>query len=342
MGNKDFKKNVDILFVWLKKLLTKLVVVIGLLPFIFDIFYTYFLEDNTPLLISQLHRIVASFPNNLIILLISLLISSFLVFRGSNSSEVTEIKAGFNFKEKTYFKQLSIKLSPSPDENEVNKLIDKELLELRKEFEAENLNPAGLKKNLLGLSKRNENFNEEIEEYINKYKAFLKEYYEALMGKGFLITPILKNIGDIPATKITVEIIMPENYSLPKPHQIYMDSDEREIFLENLENSLPRKPKKFHDQFMTYIPSYTSLIDKINYGNEIIENPTKTKIDNKWKFAYEIDSLVPKKESINLEPISIWAGYITSNETWEITIRIFAAELSRPIISKFQVHFIIT
>lgn len=343
---------------WLYKVLTKWIWLIGILPAVLDIISTYISEDKTPTIIK---RIIEDGINwNLTILAFSLgfIISSYLVYSEDLKKRDETIKA---LKEKLevkpnidigfehnagLVKQKKFMLAPNPKKPNLKLKVEKKKRELLSNKGQKNIDPIVLLRS--GKTpkdiKINSDYDTEIEVYLEKYKRYLIQCYESELNRALSLKPIIINEGGISATDVTIEIIMPEGTSKPKPHQDFRyEWNDHSLRPSRVEK--PPEPQPYILENVDSVQVSSHILDTQRKPQKIGPDPNapKHKEENdKWIIFYEIEKLVPQKKYAALKPFGIWAGDVKDNTTWKLPVTFYSSELKAPQKNMLSVRFIVS
>jgi hypothetical protein len=250
-------------------------------------------------------------------------------------------KINFNLKneDKTASKELNLKSKIISQNIDFESIVKGKKIELNSKLQRieKNKTPLASMFNNLGLSPR-----AKIEEYINSLEKYFREQkeWELFNQKGFLIYPIIKNIGHATANNITIELA----------------TTQKNIFLAN-SRYWRVKMALLGDEFKPSMPiepdleSFTpdrrfEYLSSLNIGNsqaELYQSnvslPEYLITDREAIVVYKIEKLVQGISENNVEPFLIWLGDFSENVTLHFQVRIFAEEIMpSPQIDELLIH----
>jgi hypothetical protein len=229
-------------------------------------------------------------------------------------------------------KNLRIDLHPLPPKPDIENLVNKK----HKELLNNQPDNSGLYR-LDALSvfyQPNLNFNKEVEIYIQEYREYLVQAYEAGVDRAFKINIIVENKGSYPANNVSVELSMPKEYELPLEHQSF---DRKTTSIEQIRYFIhkPIEPEAYTnstnvflhmEHFDTEFQNATNNNQYSNLNGPIIENK-----DGHYQISYTVEKLIQHKPEKDFEPFWIWLGNIEESTIWEIPIKVTSAELREPL-----------
>ena len=229
-------------------------------------------------------------------------------------------------------KNLKIDLYPLPSKPDFEDLANKKHKEL--------LNNEPGNRDLLGLGamsvfyQPNPNFNKEVEIYIQEYREYLVQIYEAGIDRAYKINLVIDNKGSYPANNVSVELSMPREYEPPLEHQSF---DRKTTPIEQISYFIhkPIKPEAYTNPTNVFLsmnhfdPDLQATTNSNQYSNlnePIIENK-----DEGYQISYTVEKIIQHKPEKDFEPFWIWLGNIEESTIWEIPIKITCAELREPL-----------
>lgn len=224
-------------------------------------------------------------------------------------------------------------LQPIPERPDTEKLVQKEKERLAADIEKQTYRPFGL--GSLG-QERNPNFEQNLDAYLVDYKNFLIKIWECCVNRANAINLLLDNYGGQPATDITLDLLMPPQYSVPEEHhQFNRETTPRDQIISHVEK--PYAPKPFIDFSMLSVPiNFPSVPSNLPPIEDC--GPDYKQKEDGIHVIYKIDKLIQHSPVEDLEPFWIWLGSIEEEETWDIKVKITCAELQQPVYNTISIQ----
>lgn len=190
-----------------------------------------------------------------------------------------------------------------------------------------------------GLDLLNPDYDREVEEYLPEYKDYLIEKYECSIANDRLrgVELIAENLGLYPATDITIELAMPEGYRMPSEKQLlaWKYAEIGQVYTP----SPPQEPSfslgllgsRLRDIGLGGISIFN--LDNDYHGSEPTNTsgPDVSSVDGINLITYQIRKLIQNRPERNLRLLPVWLGDVSASITWEITVKVYAAELPIPL-----------
>jgi hypothetical protein len=244
------------------------------------------------------------------------------------------IVIGLQDEAKHSVKRLEVRLSPCSPRPDLDGLVEKkreELLARQHHGRSSGNIAAAIASAALG--RPTPNYREEVEQYLVEYRNFLVRAYESTLDRAYPITPVVENKGRCPASNVTIEFVMPADYKKPAEHQCYgaVLEDEYEF---NPFLFPPDEPKPFISPLDTLsnvtIPALSRpVFPQIELPSDI-SGPFYEEKDGVYHITYSIEKLIQHRPEDDFEPFWLWLADIHHPTTWEIPVRIYAADLPLP------------
>lgn len=334
---------------WLGKVLKKWLWILGFLPMVLDYIATYIPDEYVPGYIQRIIDKGVGWQFTLVLVCLGLLISAFLVHletqraleeceqtRRENKSKQPCIIVGFLNEDKQLTKELQIRLKPLPPQPDFDVIVAKKREELLLKKPRESIQTIALF--------LNPNYEQEVDEYLKKYRIYLVKRYEREVAKDRVryIALAVENRGYSPANDISFELEMPRSYKRPAEHQIHNPPPDEET-LEQLGMSreeweewkcgLPTEPQLVRDPFRTDwvrlpFPRSDSSFQNMNEHNN--GGPAYEVRQGKDYIVYTIKRLIQHRLVDDLEPFPVWLGDVEDQAVWEIPVRITCADIPEP------------
>lgn len=337
---------------WLVRIFEKWAWLLGAIPLLTDYLAAYVPSGYMPAFVRSIVDQGIPWSITLAFLTIGLLISAYLVHREDNqrirslqvevqrqSSIGPEIDVNLLFEGKGPKSEIEIPLAPMPTKADIDKLVEEKRSQL-----LENAEPSGNLQTpieelgrlaqiaaLAAMREPNSDYEEEVEDFIVEYRQYLEIKYDLRVDRAYSLTPYAINLGREPATSVTIEFTMPEEYERPAPHQQIKRDDLDETVL-HLYSVPPREPRPYRDRFGIETPGVaaSTLMGLFEKPSAPASGPYFEKSHKAWSIAYEVGQLVPKLPEKDLEPFWIWAGDVEPGDQWIIVSRVYAEELPEP------------
>lgn len=240
-----------------------------------------------------------------------------------------EIKAKVNDRE---VDDPCLLLHKKPEYPDIEKLVSEEKKRLLSKRSADSSSPFGLS---ILKNQPNKNFQRELEVYLEDYKRYLLQVWECSINRSNEINLLIRNQGGQPATDITLDLLMPPQYSIPKEHHQYnRETTLRDQIISHVNK--PFAPKPFIDFNTWSIPIDLAPIPS-NLPPYKDDNPEYKQKDDGIHVIYKIDKLIQHSPVEDLEPFWIWLGNIEEEEPWNIKLKITCAELQQPVYENISI-----
>jgi hypothetical protein len=229
-------------------------------------------------------------------------------------------------------KNLKIDLYPLPPEPDFENLVNKKHKEL--------LNNGPDNRDLVGLGamsvfyQPNPNYNKEVEIYIQEYREYLIQNYEAGVDRAYKINIVIDNKGSYPANNVSVELSMPKAYKPPLEHQSF---DRKTTLKEQINYfiHMPIKPEAYTNPTDVFLSmnrldyDLQATTNSNQYSN--LSGPNIENKDGDCQISYTAQKIIQHKPEKDFEPFWIWLGSIEQSTIWEIPIKVTCAELREPL-----------
>ena len=337
---------------WLIRVLGKWIWLLGLLPQFLDFLAAYLPRDLLPQSLTRFVEAGATWQATLALLTIGLLGSAYLVHRETQLEQeklahdlsalrntYPKLSAAFHTPEGTPTDSLTIALLPVPDPPD----FDSQVANKRRELLSQRPRPndSAIPETLGTLaalalasafSDPNPDFEHEVDEYLPRYRKYLIEKYEVALPRAFYTHPILLNTGTTAATSVILEIEMPSSYSPPEPHQLAKLEGLDEEFLDVVPIK-PTEPKPTNPRF-DHTSSFFTLPPSLDLLVPPPPDPNDSDLEQRvgrWYITYHVARIVPKRTYSELNSFPIWAPAAAPSSPWELTARIYCAELPSPL-----------
>lgn len=357
-----FKENDFVM--WGIKVLRKGLWLLGLVPQFLDYVITFIPSGYIPVPLMNLLEKGGNWTLTLLLVTLGIVLSSYLVHR-ENETEKREfkkqldeienarpdIKVGLKNEAGSLATCLTITLAQNPPRPDFDKIVlakRKELLDKKPPPKIDDYPDAvqklmgSLQPDLFG--EPNPDYEKEVEEYLKKYREYLVAQYEIGLQRSFSLSPVVVNTGGSAATEITIEILMPPQYSKPAEHQVF----DRDEFDEDFRYLLVQKPPepKPTKRSLSQILSYPIFDASRSIGfeaaiTESLYGPFFEERDGNWIITYKIKKLVPQYVDDEFDPFWIWVGELDTSTTWELDVIVYSAEFQEPQTSRIDIQFVI-
>ena len=229
-------------------------------------------------------------------------------------------------------KNLKIDLYPLPPKPDFENLANKKHKEL--------LNDQPNNRDLFGIGamrvfyQPNPNFNKEIEIYIQEYREYLVQTYEAGIDRAYKINIVIDNKGSYPANNVSVELSMPREYKPPLEHQSF---DRKTTPKEQISYFIhkPIKPEAYTNPTDVFLSmnhldyDLQATTNSNQYSN--LSGPNIENKDGDYQISYTAEKIIQHKPEKDFEPFWIWLGSTEETTIWEIPMKITCAELREPL-----------
>lgn len=225
--------------------------------------------------------------------------------------------------------EIVLRLNPVAPKPDYDELVERKRKKLMAKL-SENRGAFGL----LGsaLYTVNKNYDQEVKEYLIKYKEHLMRVYECSIDRAYAIYPFVENRGQYPANNVTIEFIMPPEFEEPSEHHCF---DRTTTIREQIEYYTypPSEPQPFIDFSSIALAHSFPEINSVasNYqGQPHISGPDYEKKDGKVHIKYKIEKLVQHNPENDFEPIWVWLGNVEQTALWKVSVRITSSDLRKP------------
>lgn len=273
---------------------------------------------------------------------------------GELESRQPRIVIGFQDQQTHLTKSLRIQLHPLPPEPNYDALIQEKRSELfgkQRGSQSQSLQASIAALELLALSRPNPRYQEEVEEYLVEYRAYLTRRYERKIAvdRAHCLVPIVENQGHCPANSVIIEFAMPEAYTVPEEHQrpdsTLLEEDLKELGIsipleemQEMEDAricrLPQEPKPTIGNWELF--AHRVLDDDRSPYPPPVEEPSNTDgplhevRDGVHFISYTAKSLIQHRPERDFEPFWLWLANTDHSTVWELSVRVFCAELHTP------------
>jgi len=204
-----------------------------------------------------------------------------------------------------------------------------------------------LKITIAGLDKLNPDYDREVDEYLINYRQYLIEKYECSIADDRLrrIEITVENKGLYPATDVTIEMSMPREFKAPSETILlskkFSEIDQSYFPSPPKEPSLYFKPTDLGFAALT-IPSYPSQNHLIqNDRSQNTSGPTISFSDETNVISYKAKKLIQNLPEQEFDSVQTWLGGVELSTTWEIPVKIYAAELPSPVTDTLWIDLIV-
>jgi len=214
--------------------------------------------------------------------------------------------------------------------------IDNLVAQRREELLSVEVEPPELTK--IMLRQRDPNYQKEVEQYLEKYRQYLRDLFEKEVAKYCVkeIRFVIMNTSIHPAHHITVEIEIPrEIRRASREHVLWYVGDE----MGDLFPIEPQQPKLYTSILDSSIFPLPPLLGLSNSQLQMqAEEPEWVWSQDKTILRYKREQISPYQEIDDLEPIFLWLCGLGSTQTVEFQVKIYAEELPEPIIHTLYIH----
>lgn len=183
----------------------------------------------------------------------------------------------------------------------------------------------------------NPNYDEEVEEYIRQYRRYLERSYDVTLYEDRFrrIRLAAENAGSFTASDVTLELRLPKD--------LIPTDDQRRAFemykLYKDKPSPPEEPELYQDMFALggmlsdirlSLPAMGVPPASPHLDNRNVDGPHMELRGDELYIIYKIGKLVPHLIERDFPRLSLWLGGVDMDTTWDIPIRIYAADLTVP------------
>jgi hypothetical protein len=269
-------------------------------------------------------------------------------------SRQPRIAVGFRDQQGHLTKSLQVQLHSLPPEPSYDALIQEkrsELLDKQRGSRSQSLQDSVAALASAALSRPNPQYQEEVEEYLVEYRAYLIRRYERKIAadRAHSLFPIVENQGHCPANSVIIELAMPEAYTTPEEHQ-RPDSTLSEENYKKLGSSIPfEEMQEMEDARICGLPKEprptidnwellaSGVLDDRSHYPPPVEEPSNTDgplhevRDGVHYISYTVKSLIQHRPERDFEPFRLWLASIDHSTVWEISVEVFCAELHTPL-----------
>lgn len=335
---------------------------LGLLPLLIDYLSTYVPPRYLPQWVRSIIHQGTPWPPTLIFLTTGLLISAYRVHREDQkrirtlqteldrqSSLGPEIDVRLLFEGHDPRSEFEIPLPPRPAKQDFDEIIEMKRNQLlsqkesppRMETPFEEFSRLAEMATLGAMREPNTEYDEEVEVYLRKYRRHLEVKYDLRVDRAYSFVPYIINVGNQSATSVSVELIMPEEYDKPAPHQEIKRSglDQNILYRYSIP---PTEPHRYRNKFDLASRFAVAAPDPEAFQEAYsdISGPHFAESNGNWQISYDIGGLVPKRPVKDLDPFWIWAIDVEPGDEWVIISKAYAEELPEPQIGYLTLRFI--
>jgi len=338
---------------WLRRILRKGFWVLGLPPLFLDLVAVYIPPKWIPTELSRFIEDGTNWSTTILFFSIGILISSYLVHVDmlqelielknrleSYESKRVRLEVGFADERRQLQKEISTPLSAIEPLN-LNNIVEQKRQEL---LQKQSNNGVGFATAFGAYltEQPNPDYKEEVEEYLQSYKDYIEFAYAVKENRIIAFQILVRNIGNVTARSVIVELQMPEEFKpLSRLQQRYyemmyagwLDEDER----------LPQPPEEPRP--------YLSIMDRMNIsvphiepisfpGQQEVSGPEYQRNSNdRWTLTFTVARLNPQQLNDRLDGFPVLLLATDLRETWIVHTRILAEELAEPIEEDLRMSF---